>query len=103
MMSAECRMIGRRARIRIPACQSPAFLIQHSSFSIQHSSYGTTRMPKADPTAAFDTFFTGIGAKDKLSIEKHLAAIDAEGDPGHGRAWRRLATTLRQLAPLSVQ
>jgi len=61
-------------------------------------------MPKADTTAAaFDTFFAGVGAKDKLSIEKHLAAIDAEGDPGHGRAWRRLAVTLRRHAPLAVQ
>jgi len=60
-------------------------------------------MPKADPTAAFETFFAGVGAKDKLSIEKHLAAIDAEADPGHGRAWRRLAVALRRLAPLAVQ
>lgn len=60
-------------------------------------------MPKADPTAAFETFFAGVGAKDKLSIEKHLAVIDAEADPGHGRAWRRLAVALRRLAPLAVQ
>ena len=60
-------------------------------------------MPKADPTAAFETFFAGVGAKDKLSIEKHLAAIDAEADPGHGRAWRRLAVGLRRLAPMAVQ
>jgi len=61
-------------------------------------------MPKADSTAAaFETFFAGVGAKDKLSIEKHLAVIDAEADPGHGRAWRRLAVTLRRHAPLAVQ
>src|SRR3954468_4293333 len=82
--------------------------VLHSQFCIRHSSFsirpGTTRMPKADTTAAaFDTFFAGVGAKDKLSIEKHLAAIDAEADPGHGRAWRRLAVALRRLAPLAVQ
>ena len=62
-------------------------------------------MPKAESTPAesMEAFLSGIGAKDRLNIEKHLTAVDAEGGPGHGRAWRQIATALRRLAPHAVQ
>ena len=50
-----------------------------------------------------DTLLTGLSAKDRSNIEKHLAACDAEPSPQHGKIWRRLAVALRRLAPLPVQ
>jgi hypothetical protein len=38
-------------------------------------------------------------SKDRTSIEKHLAACDAEGSPEHGELLRRLLLTLGTLAP----
>ena len=54
-------------------------------------------------TAAMETFLSSIGAKDRLSIERHLAACDAEPSPTHGRLWRQIAMALFKLAPLPVQ
>jgi hypothetical protein len=53
--------------------------------------------------ADMETFLTGLAGKDRSNIEKHLAACDAEGDPDHGKLWRRLAVSLRKLAPMPVQ
>ena len=53
--------------------------------------------------ADLDTFLTGLAGKDRSNIEKHLAVIDAEPDPNHGKLWRRLAVTMRRLAPMPVQ
>ena len=53
--------------------------------------------------ADIDTFLTGLAGKDRSNIEKHLAAIDAQPDPSHGKLWRRLAVTMRRLAPMPVQ
>src|SRR3954469_6084295 len=60
-------------------------------------------VPAATPADAMDAFFTGMAAKDRTNVEKHLAAVDAEGGPGHGRTWRQIATALRRLAPHAVQ
>ena len=61
---------------------------------------GATQTPE-DPT--MEEFFKNVSAKDRTGMEKHLAVIDAEPDAAHGRIWRRLAKTLRRLAPLAVQ
>jgi hypothetical protein len=50
-----------------------------------------------------DALLAGIGSKDRLNIEKHLAACDAEAAPAHGKLWRRIMLSLRRLAPLAVQ
>ena len=61
---------------------------------------GATQTPE-DPT--MEEFFKNVSAKDRTGMEKHLAVIDAEPDAAHGKIWRRLAKTLRRLAPLAVQ
>ena len=53
--------------------------------------------------ADIDTLLTGLAGKDRSNIEKHLAVVDAEPDPEHGRLWRRLAVALRKFAPMPVQ
>ena len=50
-----------------------------------------------------DTLLTGLAAKDRSNIEKHLAACAAEPSPAHGKLWRKVAVALRKLAPLPVQ
>ena len=61
---------------------------------------GATQPPE-DPT--MEEFFKNVSAKDRTGVEKHLAVIDAEPDAAHGRIWRRVAKSLRRLAPLAVQ
>jgi hypothetical protein len=51
----------------------------------------------------FDDFLAGMGQRDRTNIERHLAVVDADADPAHGRLWRRLAATLGTLAPAAVQ
>ena len=63
----------------------------------------TAAAEAAKRDADMETFFTGVGAKDRSSIEKHLAAVDAQPHPAHGQLWRRLAVSLRKLAPMPVQ
>jgi len=54
-------------------------------------------------SAAFEAFLASVGNKDRLNIQRHLAILDAEAGPGHGRLWRRVAVALRKLAPMPVQ
>src|ERR671914_2468396 len=63
----------------------------------------TTEASGSAGATEMDTFFTGLSAKDRSNIEKHLATCDAEARPEHGKLWRRLALALRRLAPLPVQ
>jgi hypothetical protein len=71
----------------------------------------TETRPASAPAAArsskqkaggFEELLARCGSKERASIEKHLAACDAE-DPGHGALWRRLAGLLGSLAPAGVQ
>lgn len=50
-----------------------------------------------------DQAMAKLGTRDRASIEKHLAACDAESDPRHSQLWRRLAGRLCDLAPLPMQ
>jgi hypothetical protein len=43
------------------------------------------------------------GARDRVNIEKHLAACDAEPNSEHGLLWRRLMAKLSELAPLPIR
>lgn len=60
-------------------------------------------MASTESASPMEDFFKVVSAKDRTNVERHLAAIDAEPDAAHGRLWRRVATTLRKLAPLAVQ
>ena len=59
-------------------------------------------MTTAQQTSAFENFLTGVSARDRANIEKHLAVLDAEAGPGHAKSWRQLALVLRRLAPLAA-
>lgn len=51
----------------------------------------------------FDELLAKVGAKDRANIEKHVAACEAEPDPGHALLWKRLAGLLASLVPLPPQ
>jgi len=65
-------------------------------------------MPAQSSAAALDVdteyqaLLARAGAKDRASIERHVAACDAEDGPAHGSLWRRIAARLGALAPLPV-
>lgn len=46
----------------------------------------------------FSQVLEHMGARDKLAVEKHVAACEAEGDPEHARLWKRLVCVLAALA-----
>ncbi len=50
-----------------------------------------------------ETFLSALAAKDRLNVERHLATIDAEPSPTHGKLWRQIALTTRQAAPHAAQ
>lgn len=50
-----------------------------------------------------EAFLAALAAKDRLNVERHLAACDAEPSPTHGKLWRQVAMTLRRLAPHAAQ
>jgi hypothetical protein len=54
-----------------------------------------------DVDTEYQALLARAGAKDRASIERHVAACDAE-DAGHGALWRRVAARLGTLAPLPV-
>src|SRR3954447_15844560 len=51
----------------------------------------------------FDKFLERLGPKDKVNVERHVTAMEAESDPAHAVLWKRLACALATLAPHSVK
>jgi hypothetical protein len=47
----------------------------------------------------YDAFLAKLGTKDRLNVERHVAACDAEPDPAHSNNYRRLVCALAGLAP----
>jgi hypothetical protein len=63
----------------------------------------TTENANANVDSRLAAFMAKAGAKDRVNVEKHLTACDAEADPGHGKLCRQLITKLGELAPLAVR
>src|SRR5947207_7498974 len=49
----------------------------------------------------YDAFLAALGARDRVNVERHVAAAEADRD--HARLWRRIALALATLAPLPAQ
>jgi hypothetical protein len=47
----------------------------------------------------YDAFLAKLGTKDRLNVERHVAACDAEPDPAHSNNYRRLVCALAGMAP----
>jgi|KBSSwiStaDraftv2_1062776.scaffolds.fasta_scaffold285022_2 hypothetical protein len=46
-----------------------------------------------------ESLLAQLGAKDRLTVEKQMAALDAGDDTGRATLWKRLFATLMSLAP----
>src|SRR5438477_6760408 len=57
----------------------------------------------ATNSSNFEAFLEKLGSKDRVNIERHLAAIEEEPTPEHARLWKRLICTLSSLAPHALQ
>src|SRR5687768_4448999 len=55
--------------------------------------------PVAYTPMEYDAFLAKLGTKDRLNVERHVAACDAEGDPAHSSNYRRLVCALAGMAP----
>jgi hypothetical protein len=47
----------------------------------------------------YETFLTRLSTKDRLNVERHIAALEAGPEPRHANNWKRLAALLLTLAP----
>jgi hypothetical protein len=52
---------------------------------------------------SFDDFLAKLSAKDRVNVERHLAAAELEPDPKHAKLWRRLARALMTLSPHAIK
>jgi hypothetical protein len=50
-----------------------------------------------DPLIDFDAWLAALGARDRVNLERHVAALEAE--PVHSTLWRRIARSIATLAP----
>jgi hypothetical protein len=55
------------------------------------------------PATPLDEVLARAPVKDRGSIQRHLAACDAEPDPRHAATWRRLALVMGTLAGTPLQ
>ena len=55
--------------------------------------------PVAYAPMDYDAFLAKLGTKDRLNVERHVAACEAEGDGTHAKNYRRLVCALAGLAP----
>jgi hypothetical protein len=49
----------------------------------------------------YEAFLATLGTRDRVNVERHVAA--AEADPDHARLWKRACLALATLAPLPPQ
>ena len=60
--------------------------------------------PGKPPTPMdFDAFLAKLTPKDRLNIERHLAAIEEQSTKAHAKLWKKLATQMMTMAPHSAK
>src|SRR5882724_11789899 len=47
----------------------------------------------------YSAFLAQLGAKDRMNIERHVTACEAEPDPAHANNYRRLLSVMAGLSP----
>ena len=50
-----------------------------------------------EPLINFEAWLAALGARDRVNLERHVAALEAE--PVHATLWRRIARSIATLAP----
>jgi hypothetical protein len=57
----------------------------------------STARKALEPLLDFDAWLAALGARDRVNLERHVAALEAE--PIHAVLWRRIARSIATLAP----
>jgi hypothetical protein len=57
----------------------------------------STARKALDTPIDFDAWLAALGARDRVNLERHVAALEAE--PVHSTLWRRIARSIATLAP----
>jgi hypothetical protein len=63
------------------------------------ASGGGAAQPVAFTPMEYDAFLAKLGTKDRLNVERHVAACDAEEQPTHSNNYRQLVCALAGMAP----
>src|SRR5437867_2391175 len=50
-----------------------------------------------------DDLLAALGSRDRVNVERHIAAADAESSPAHSALWQRLVRDLATLSSLMIQ
>ena len=58
---------------------------------------------KGPPPMDFDAFLAKLTPKDRLNIERHLAAIEEQSTRAHAKLWKRLAAQMMTMASHSAK
>jgi hypothetical protein len=51
----------------------------------------------------YDAFLLKLTPKDRLNVERHIAAVELNSSRGHAKLWKKLATRMMALAPHSAK
>jgi hypothetical protein len=51
----------------------------------------------------YDGFLAKLTPKDRLNIERHIAAIEEQSTRNHAKLWKKLATAMMSMAPHSAK
>jgi hypothetical protein len=51
----------------------------------------------------YDAFLAKLTPKDRLNVERHLAAVEEQSTRAHAKLWKRIATAMMTLAPHSAK
>lgn len=52
---------------------------------------------------SYDSFLQKLTPKDRLNVERHLAAVEENSTRAHARLWRRISAVMMTLAPHSAK
>jgi hypothetical protein len=52
---------------------------------------------------SYDDFCAKLSAKDRVNIERHVAACELEPDSRHAKVWKRVACSLMTLSPHAIK
>jgi hypothetical protein len=64
--------------------------------STTNDALATARKP-LDTPIDFEAWLAALGARDRVNLERHVAALEAE--PVHATLWKRIARSIATLAP----
>src|SRR5579875_590623 len=51
----------------------------------------------------FDAFLAKLTPKDRLNVERHLAAVEEQSTRAHAKLWKRISAVMMTLAPHSAK